>query len=164
VNSNWDETQVLRQIYNARQSVELQFMIYNPAGNDNKYYGVLDSALINASRRGIKVKLLVSDRGLAEKPVEYLKKLSSYPNIEIKYSSFPGWSGVVSDSSSCWIGSCNAEKSSFYNNRNVGVVINNRGIATRMYDIFMKDWNSSYTHPITPEGKYSAGEIGEKNR
>ena len=154
VAANFDETQVLRQIYNAKQSVSLQFDIYNPVGSDSKYYGALDSALMQASKRRIKVKLLISDRSVSDKSSEYIKKLASNPNIEIKYiKSSPELSNntspgaeqckfIVSDSSSCWLGSCNAEKSSFFNNREAGVVINNRAIATRMYDIFMKEWNS----------------------
>jgi phosphatidylserine/phosphatidylglycerophosphate/cardiolipin synthase-like enzyme len=175
VKLDWDETQILRLIYNAKQTVLLQFLTYNPMGYDKKYYGALDTALMIASKRGIKVNMIVSDWRIGKKQIEYLKKFSSYPNIEIKYSSIPDWTGgyvsysrvehckyIVSDSNSCWIGSCNAEKSYFYNTRNVGIVINNKIFSTRMYDIFMKDWKSSYTHQITPEGEYEAREYGEK--
>ncbi len=175
VSANGDEKQITRLIYNAKQNIMLQFLTYNPATSDNGYYGLLDSALILASKRGIKVKLIVSDWSIGKLAIDYLKKLSAYPNIEVKYSSIPDAKEgyipfarvehckyIVADSTVCWIGSSNAEKSYFYNSRDAGVTITNKKLTTQLYDIFMKDWNGEYTHPIKPGGEYKPREHGEK--
>ncbi len=176
VSANSDEKQIIRLIYNAKQSIMLQFLTYNPAINDRGYYGLLDSALILASKRGIKVKLLISDWSIGKPAIDYLKKLSEYPNIEVKYSSIPDAKEgyipfarvehckyIVADSIICWIGSSNAEKSYFYNSRDAGVTITNKKLTTQLYSIFMKDWNGEYTHLIKPGGEYKPREHGEKN-
>lgn len=175
VDANWDEKQIIRMIYNSKQRILLQFLTYNPVANDKSYYSAIDSALIIAAKRGINVKLIVSDWSIGEPAITYLKKLSSHPNIEIKYSSVPdakegyipfarveNCKYIVSDSTSCWVGTADAEKSNFYNSRNVGAEISNRKLSVQLYNIFMKDWNSEYTRGIKPNGNYKVREHGEK--
>ena len=62
----------------------------------------------------------------------------------------------------CWVGSANAEKSYFYNTRNVGMVVESHVMAEQVKNIFMKDWNGPYTHDIFPDGEYTPREHGEK--
>jgi phosphatidylserine/phosphatidylglycerophosphate/cardiolipin synthase-like enzyme len=175
VAANLDEKQIIRMIYNSKQSIMLQFLSYNPEANDKSYYSTIDSALIIAAKRGIKVKLLVSDWSIGEPSITYLKKLSAHPNIEIKYSSIPdtregyipfarvdNCKFIVSDSIACWIGTSNAEKSYFYNSRDVGALVYNKKLTAQMYNIFMKDWDSRYSRAITPGGSYKPREHGEK--
>ena len=68
----------------------------------------------------------------------------------------------MADSSSCWIGTSNAEKSYFYNTRNVGVVVWNRRVAGLLQRVFTKDWDGPYTELIRQDGVYMPKEHGEK--
>ena len=175
VTANLDEKQIVRMIYNSKQSILLQFLLYNPVANDKSYYSTIDSALIIAANRGIKVKLLVSDWSIGEPSISYLKKLSSLQNFEIKYISIPdskegyipfarvdNCKFIVSDSTACWIGTSNAEKSYFYNSRDAGALVYNKKLTAQVYNIFMKDWNSQYSHAIIPGGSYKPREHGER--
>ncbi|MEK7251444.1 MAG: phospholipase, partial [Bacteroidota bacterium] len=108
----------------------------------------------------------------AEKP---LKKLSQVPNIEVKFSAIPEWSGgyvsfarvehckfIVTDASSFWLGTSNAEKSYFYNARNLGVVVKNKTLGELVHRVFMKSWDGPYTEVVRPDVKYQKREHGEK--
>ena len=175
VAANWDEKQIVRMIYNSKESILMQFQTYNPEANDKSYYSAIDSALIIAAKRGIKVRLIVSDWSIGEPEITYLKNLSSHPNIEVKYSSVPdakeGYipfarvehcNYIVSDSLACWIGTSIAEKSYFYNSRDLGALVYNKKISVQLYNIFMLDWNSNYTRQIKPTGEYKVREHEEK--
>jgi phosphatidylserine/phosphatidylglycerophosphate/cardiolipin synthase-like enzyme len=174
VNADSDIDWVLSMINQAKSEVNLQFLTYNSNSREG-YWGELDSALIQAAVRHVKVKLIVSDWSIGKVPIESLKRLAAIPNIEVKYSSIPDYSKgyisfarvehckyVVADSNT-WIGSANAEKSYFYNTRNVGLVIEeNQKFSSRVREIFYKDWNGPYTHYIKPEEEYIGREHGEK--
>jgi phosphatidylserine/phosphatidylglycerophosphate/cardiolipin synthase-like enzyme len=124
--------------------------------------------MIRAAARGVKVKMIVSDWNLNHPAIDYLKRLSTINNIEVKYSVIPEWSGgyidyarvehckyICADGKSCWIGTSNGEKSYFYNTRNVGVVLKDKKISARVYKIFMKDWNGPYTYNIKEGEEYT---------
>lgn len=171
----WDERAIVRLIDGARTDVLCQFLTYSPASRDGGYFAALDSAFYRAVARGVRVRMIVSDWSIDRPAIDYLKKLASTSNIEVKYSSIPEWSGgyisfarvehckyVVADSMECWVGSSNAEKSYFYRTRNVGASVENRTITGLLRRIFFKDWDGPYTHPITPAGTYAPREHGEK--
>jgi phosphatidylserine/phosphatidylglycerophosphate/cardiolipin synthase-like enzyme len=171
---NSDELRTLGIIAQAKNEVVLQFLTYSPSDHKD-YYWALDSALMKAAERGVKIKMIVSDWNLWHPVIDYLKKLTSHKNIEIKYSSIPDWSGgyipfarvehckyIAADNNSCWIGTGNAEKSYYYNSRNVGMVIKNGPIPGRVIKIFDKDWDGPYTHFIKPDEEYIPREHGEK--
>ncbi len=162
-----DERNLLEMIDSAKEEVCLQFLTYKTSLKEGGTF-FLDSALVNAASRGVKVKLIVSDWSIGEYAINDLKRLAGINNIEVKYSSIPEWSGghlpfarvehckyAVADNNVCWIGTANAEKSYFRNSRNVGVVIDNSKIASEVKDIFMKDWNGPYTYYITTGGNYT---------
>ncbi len=173
--SLWDEPNIIRLIDGAKSEVLLQFLGYNTRGRDKSEYRILDDALRRAAGRGVKVRLIVSDweKGTpAEKP---LKKLSQVPNIEVKFSAIPEWSGgyvsfarvehckfIVADASSFWLGTSNAEKSYFYNARNLGVVVKNKTLGELVHRVFMKSWDGPYTEVVRPDVKYQKREHGEK--
>lgn len=171
---NNDESKILELISYAKSEVVLQFLTYSPA-DKKEYYWTLDSALIKAADRGVKVKMIVSDWNLWHPAIDYLKKLSTHKNIEIKYSAIPEWSGgyisfarvehckyIAADNDICWIGTSNAERSYYYNSRNVGIVIQNGPIPKQVMGIFKKDWEGQYTHPIVQDEEYIPREHGEK--
>jgi phosphatidylserine/phosphatidylglycerophosphate/cardiolipin synthase-like enzyme len=175
--ASWDEPNIIRLIDGAKSEITLQFLGYSTLARDKSLYTTLDDALRRAANRGVNVRLLVSDweKGTpAEKP---LHALSQTPNIEVKFSVIPEWSGgyipyarvehckfIVVDGTSFWLGTSNAEKSYFYNARNVGVVGWSKSLAKRLRDVFMKSWESSYTELVRADVKYEKREHGERQK
>ena len=171
----WDETNIVELIDGAKYEVMCQFLSYSPSSRDKSMYTILDDALRRAAKRGVKVKMIVSDWGKATEAEKYLKDLSQVPNIEVKFSDIPEWSGgyvsfarvehckyLVIDSAKCWLGTANWEKSYFYYTRNVGIVAWNKKITNILRNIFLKSWNGPYTELIKPEIEYKARRHEEK--
>jgi phosphatidylserine/phosphatidylglycerophosphate/cardiolipin synthase-like enzyme len=163
---------IINMIDSSKSEITLQFLSYNVKYKD-EYWSEVDSALIRASERGVKVKLIVSDWNLGNTAVEHFKELISHPNIEIKYTEIPEYSGgyipfarvehckFITADSVCWIGTSNMSQDYFYNSRNVGVVIENGKFTQRVRDIFYKSWNSEYAHKTEPDGIYEVRKHGE---
>ncbi len=165
---NWlqDLNNINKIIFEAKQEITLQFLSYNPVTKDG-YWEEVDTALINATKRGVKVKLIVSDWNLGKTAVEHLKELIQYPGFEIRYTSIPDYSGgfipyarvehckYITADEYTWIGTSNMSYDYFYESRNVGMIIENKKFTGRMRDIFYKSWNSEYAHPIEPNGEYA---------
>lgn len=171
----WDEKQIVRLIDSAKQSLMLQFLSYSTNERGGGSYLVIDNAIRNAARRGVQVKMIVSDWEKGTRSVQALKELSVVPNLEVAFTSIPEWSGgyipfarvehckyIVADTSVFWLGSSNCEKSYYYSARNLGVVCSNGTLAKTLRRIFLKSWNSPYKELITPTGEYQAREHGEK--
>ncbi|KXK44633.1 MAG: Cardiolipin synthase [Chlorobi bacterium OLB5] len=160
-----DIFQINRIIQSAKSEINLQFLSYNPVTKEG-YWEEVDTALISASKRGVKVKLLVSDWNLSKTAVEHFKELIQFPNFEIRYTSIPEYSGgfisyarvehckFITADSTCWIGTSNMSYDYFYESRNVGVVIDNGKFTQRVRDIFYKSWDSEYANPVEPNGEY----------
>lgn len=174
--SMWDERQIVGLIGSATSDVMCQFLTYSTSTYGHGTYATLDSALRSAASRGVKVRMIVSDWSIGKPIGDELKSLAGVPNIEVKYSAIPDWSGgyisfarvehckyLVIDSSRSWIGTANWEKSYFYNTRNVGVVVEDEPISSRLRRIFLMDWDGPYTHSILPSGEYTGRIHGEKN-
>jgi phosphatidylserine/phosphatidylglycerophosphate/cardiolipin synthase-like enzyme len=160
-----DIANILKIISNAKNEITLQFLSYNPITKDG-YWEEVDTALISASKRGVKVKLIVSDWNLGKTAVEHFKELIQYPNFEIRYTEIPDYSGgfipfarvehckFITADSLCWIGTSNMSYDYFYESRNVGLVLENGKFTQRLRDIFYKSWDSEYAHPIESGGEY----------
>lgn len=161
-----DVTQISRIIRKAKSEINLQFLSYN-INTKEGYWEEVDTALISASKRGVKVKLIVSDWNLSKTAVEHFKELISYPNFEVRYTAIPEYSGgfipyarvehckFITADSVCWIGTSNMSRDYFYESRNVGLVVENGKFTQRVRDIFYKSWNSEYANPIEPNGEYT---------
>jgi phosphatidylserine/phosphatidylglycerophosphate/cardiolipin synthase-like enzyme len=171
----WDERNIIALIDGAAKEVVLQFLSYSPISRDKSSYDVLNDAFQRAAKRGVKVKMIVSDWEKGTRSVEYLKKLAQVPNIEVKFSSIPEWSGgyvsfarvehckiIAADGQKCWIGTSNAEKSYFYTSRNLGVIVKNKKIAGIIQRVFMKSWDGLYTELIKQDVEYQPRQHGEK--
>ena len=165
--TTWDEPNIVRLIDGAKNDVCLQFLSYGTQGRNGGAYTVLDDAVRRAAARGVKVRLIVSDWGKGTSSEKVLVELSQIPNIEVKFSVIPEWSGgyvsfgrvehckfIVVDSSSFWLGTSNAEKSYFYNTRNLGVVARNARLAILLHRVFMTSWDGPYTELIKPGVTY----------
>jgi phosphatidylserine/phosphatidylglycerophosphate/cardiolipin synthase-like enzyme len=166
-NSYSDLETIRYMIQTAQREINLQFLSYNPNTKDG-YWDEVDGALIDASKRGVKVKLLVSDWNLGKTAVEHFKSLISYPNFEVRYSEIPEYSGgfipfarvehckFITADTVCWIGTSNMSRDYFYESRNVGMTVAAGSFTNRVRDIFYKSWNSEYANPIEPNGEYIA--------
>lgn len=162
----FDISQILQMINNARSEITLQFLSYNPVTKDG-YWEEIDTALISATKRGVKVKLLVSDWNLSKTAVEHFKELIQYPNFEVRYTAIPEYSGgfipfarvehckFITVDDNTWIGTSNMSYDYFYESRNVGVIVVSDKFTKRMRDIFYKSWNSEYAHIVESTGEYT---------
>ncbi|MDI6765724.1 MAG: phospholipase D-like domain-containing protein [Bacteroidota bacterium] len=170
----WDEKQIVDMIEDAKNEIVCQFLTYSPAGRGKTLYPVLDNALRRAAVRGVNVKMIVSDWAKDHPTVDHLKSLSLVPNIQIKFSVLPEWSGgyipyarvdhckfLAIDTTKCWLGTSNWEKSYFYTSRNLGIVIKNLNVTQTIKKIFYKSWDSKYTELIQPEIEYEPRKHGE---
>jgi phosphatidylserine/phosphatidylglycerophosphate/cardiolipin synthase-like enzyme len=169
----WDQPHIVELIDSAKTEVCLQFLSYNPVGRDKSFYPALDNAMRRAAARNVKVKMIVSDWAKDHPEVDHLKSLACVPNIEVKFSSIPEWSGgyisyarvehckfIVADGSEFWIGTSNGEKSYFYTSRNLGVIVKNKNLAEAVQKIFYKSWDGPYTELINPGKEYEPRKHG----
>jgi phosphatidylserine/phosphatidylglycerophosphate/cardiolipin synthase-like enzyme len=171
----WDEKHIVGLIDSARSEVMLQFLSYSPISRDKQYYPALNDALVRAGARGIRVRMIVADWEKGSEGEKWLKELGQQPNVEIKYSAIPEWSGgyisfarvehckfVVADGARFWLGTSNGEKSYFSTSRNLGVIVTNSALAAQLRNIFMKSWDGPYCETIRPDGIYPPRQHGER--
>jgi phosphatidylserine/phosphatidylglycerophosphate/cardiolipin synthase-like enzyme len=171
----WDERAIVELIDGARQFLSLQFLSYSPADRQGGRYAAIDDALRRAAKRGVKVRMIVSDWEKGTPDVPALKDLASLPNFEIAFTAIPDWSGgyipfarvehckyIVADSARFWLGTSNCAKNYFYSSRNLGIVGTSPNLAGTLAKIFLKSWTSPYQEVIAQAGEYAPREHGEK--
>jgi phosphatidylserine/phosphatidylglycerophosphate/cardiolipin synthase-like enzyme len=172
--NSWDEPNLVRIIDSARHEVSAQFLTYDTRDRGGAKYTVLDDAFRRAAARGANVRLLVADWEKGGSGEQALKSLASVPNISVKFSVMPEWSGgyvpfgrvehckfVLADSAEFWLGTSNAEKNYFYGCRNLGVVVQNGPLASRLHRIFMKSWDYPTAEPVIQGKTYERRKHGE---
>jgi len=170
-----DLSEIVETIDNANNSVYVQSLSYSPSARNNIYFEELDNALRRAAIRGVDVRLLVSDWCQKKYEMPFLKSLSVIPNINVKLSTIPEWSGgyipfsrvehckfMVVDDSITWVGSSNWKRDYFYSSRNIGIIVKNKKINEIMKNIFLKSWDGPYSWQVKPEVKYIPKYYGER--
>jgi len=170
---NWDETQLVRMIDSAQESIQIQLLSYSPLSR-RELYEALDFALRRAAARGVKVQMILSDWNFYSPRIEYIKSLHAIPNIDIKFSTIPeaseGYIGfarvehckfMVVDLKSVWLGTSNWSKSYFHQGRNLGIILENEKISQRITEKFLKSWNSDYCHNVDLGKSYERKMTGE---
>jgi len=170
-----DERAIVDLVDGARRSLFLQFLSYSPFDRQGGRYTAIDDALRRAAKRGVKIRMIVSDWEKGTPAVSALKDLASLKNIEVAFTAIPDWSGgyipfarvehckyVVADTERFWLGTSNCEKNYFYASRDVGVVVTSPSLAGACTRIFSKSWNSPYKEAVTQTGEYAPREHGEK--
>ncbi|MDI6803028.1 MAG: phospholipase D-like domain-containing protein [Bacteroidota bacterium] len=170
----WDETHLINLIDSAKNELFFHVLTYSPISRGKEYYANLDNALRRAAVRGVKVHVMTSDWSKRKPTIDHLKSLAVIPNIEVKMSTIPEWSGgfisharvdhrkiLIIDDDRCWLGTSNWEKSYFYAGRNIGVVVQNLKIVKKLKEIYLKSWNGEYSYNIKPEIEYTPPKIGE---
>ncbi len=169
-----DEKLILDLISKAKNEIFFHVLTYSPVGNNKEYYPTIDNALRSAALKGVKVNIMVSDWAKRKPVIYYLKSLSVLPNITVKMSTVPEYSGgfipyarvdhrkfMIVDDNYVWVGTSNWEKSYFYKSRNMGIVIENRKLNHVFKNIFLKSWDGPYSYEVKPEIDYIPPRVGE---
>ncbi|MCQ8240376.1 phospholipase D-like domain-containing protein [Rhizosaccharibacter radicis] len=171
---NWvtaEEPALLHMIGAARRVLRIQVMTLSAL----KGYGAkgwwsgLDSALRDASARGVEVRIVVADWAMHEPMQSYLKSLAAMPNITVKISSVPpSPSGfipfarvehckyAVADDDSVYVGTGNWEWSYFNDTVDASAFLHGAGPASTLSAIFDRDWNGPYATRMALAGHYEA--------
>ncbi len=171
----WDERAMVALMDGAQRALTLQFLSYSPLGRQGDRYAAIDDAIRRAAKRGVKVRMIVSDWEKGSPAVSALKELAAIPNVEVTFTAIPEWTGgyisfarvehckyMVADGKKFWLGTSNCERSYYYGSRNLGIVCASRQLAGKLAEIFLKSWNSPYKELITQNGEYAPREHGEK--
>lgn len=164
----WDLPRLQGLIDGARHHVRVQLLTYG-AGDG---FDTLDQALRRAAARGVTVEVMVSDWSLRPGLVESLTSLAAVPGIAVRAVTIPEHSsGFISyarvihakylavDGARVWIGTSNWEHGYFYEDRNVGLIVDDAALAGRLDRFFEDLWASRYAVRIDPAGSYSAPRV-----
>ncbi|MEJ2048994.1 MAG: phospholipase D-like domain-containing protein [Calditrichota bacterium] len=168
---DWDQTEIVRLIDSAKTRVEIQLLSYSPVSRGH-FFGVIDNAIRAAAARGVQVHMILSNWNTRQPGIQYLKSLQVVPNIEIRISTIPQWSGgfipfarvehckyLVVDSSLVWLGTSNWSYSYFNSSRNLGTVLQGEVTNNLVHCIFLKSWDSGYCKTLDVCRDYIAPEV-----
>ncbi|MFI5348310.1 MAG: phosphatidylserine/phosphatidylglycerophosphate/cardiolipin synthase family protein [Elusimicrobiota bacterium] len=157
------ENELRRLIAAAKDEIIVQNLEYWPTshGNPSHYYGAIDTALRDASARGVKIKILISHWGTEEPAVKGLQSLAVLPGVEARVITIPEASTgsipfarvthskyAVFDGKTLWIGTSNWAGGYLDQSRNLEVVVKDEKLAARAAAVQKHLWDSSYTVPL----------------
>ena len=128
-----------------------------------QYWDVLDSAFRKAAiERGVHVRIMVSKWSYgSDRALPYLLSLDALPNIEVNYLEIPDIPGVtipfsrvnhakyLISSTSSSITTSNWSADYFLSTAGVSYISNSTDILNQLLWIFNRDWDSSYSSPVT---------------
>jgi phosphatidylserine/phosphatidylglycerophosphate/cardiolipin synthase-like enzyme len=156
----WDRDLLLERVAHARREVAAMMLSYGTSGH-GKTDSTLHRALLAAAARGVKVKLIVSDWVVGGRGERDLRALAAAPNVEVRISSVPEWSGgyipfarvehckfMVTDGEWLWLGTSNWDPSYFMSSRNLGVTLKHRPLAARVRGVFETSWRAPSAHAL----------------
>ncbi len=159
-NVDWDLPQLLDLIDGAKQQILIQVYQYSDLSGyqGRNRWQPIDKTLIDAAKRGVKIKLLVSDAMLNGKAgLRGLQGIQNIPNIEIRVSSIPVYQGkhgayprvdhakyMLIDNNITWISTSNWQKNYFYKTRGISLVIHDSATNAALQKIFWQAWQSPY--------------------
>jgi|WetSurMetagenome_2_1015567.scaffolds.fasta_scaffold51843_2 phospholipase D3/4 len=165
---NNEEKELIKIINKADDRLYIQMYSYSLKGkNKNSTYDKIDRALKRAANRGVQIKIIFSNWAIRSGATESIKELSSVPNIEIKFSSIPEYSGgfipysrvehckyFICDYDVSWISTANWEWGYFHEMRNATIIIKNVKVNSELEKIFLRDWNGPYTEFVDINKEY----------
>ena len=171
--SMYDLRRIVGLIDGARHEVAIQMYAYSPEGR-NERVADIDDALRRAAARGVSVKMVAADWMEGGRGMAFLQDLAKTPNVEVKMSTVPEWSGgyipfarvehckyMVVDTLMTWVGTDNWEPSYFTGTRNLAVTVKQRAFARQARTIFENSWNASGAAKLDVTTKYPAKVHGE---
>jgi len=160
---------LLAMIGSARETLYMEQMAcdieWNRGGNasSNAYL----SAVVDAARRGVKVRVLLDGTYLdPSEPAQdnsgaitYLEYIAVKEGLDIqaRIARIPGTlklhnKGAVADGDMVLVSTINWVASSVFDNREVGIVIEGEGPAGYFQDVFMRDWETSTANGTSGKG------------
>lgn len=170
----WDLPRLVAMIDQARSTVRVQLLTYKVSSRDGSYFDTLDAALRRAAHRGVKVQLLLSDWTKSKGTIEGLKSLQVVPNVDVRLSTIPQWSGgfvpfsrvghakyMVVDGRRAWIGTGNWEGDYFTQSRNAGLIVESAAVGERLDRYFADAWGSPYAYEVDPCATYEPARVAE---
>jgi phosphatidylserine/phosphatidylglycerophosphate/cardiolipin synthase-like enzyme len=169
--ASWELPKLVAMLDGATRAVDLQVLMYKTKERDGSPFPTLDDALRRAAKRGVHVRLLVSD--WSSKPGSEaratLDDLAKVANVEVRVITIPKWSGgdiafarvahakyLVVDQAKAWVGTSNWEGDYFTKSRNVGVIVEGGKLPPRLDAVFDDGWSSAYAKALSP-AEVSAG-------
>jgi phosphatidylserine/phosphatidylglycerophosphate/cardiolipin synthase-like enzyme len=172
--ARWDLGFIRRALGAAKSEIAIQIYSYAPTARDGNALP-FDAALRAAAGRGVRVRMIVPDWTVGGGGFKSILDLASVPNVEIKLSSVPEWSGgyipfarvehckyMVVDTLVTWVGTDNWEPGYFFNSRNLSVTMKNRPLARQARAIFESSWKAPSASPLDPKATYTPRAHGEQ--
>jgi len=172
--SRWDLSFIQRTLDAAKSEIAIQIYSYSPTARDGNRLP-FDASLRAAAARGVRVKLIVPDWTIGGGGFKSIQDLAGVPNVEVKLSSLPDWSGgyipfarvehckyMVVDTVMTWVGTDNWEPSYFFNARNLSVTMRNRRLAEQARKIFESSWTAPSASALDPKATYTPRPHGEQ--
>ena len=163
----WDLPKMIALIGQAKTSVSVQLLNYATMNYDKTTFMELDDALVAAAKRGVKVRLLVSDWSTKPKNMKDLKRLAAIENFEARMIEVPEHSTgfvpysrtihskfMVVDDADTWLGTSNWGGDYFYKSRNVGFLAHGKTLNAELSKSFDHYWNSQYAIVVDPNVDY----------
>jgi phosphatidylserine/phosphatidylglycerophosphate/cardiolipin synthase-like enzyme len=165
---NKEINELVKIIKNSKQRLCIQMYSYSLKGESkSEEFDKIDKALRDAAGRGVKIKIIFSNWTIKKGATESIQDLSTVPNIEIKFSSIPEYSGgfipyarvehckyFISDDNISWISTANWERSYFYDCRNATMIIQNKKVNSQLEEVFLRDWNGPLVESVEVNKEY----------
>ncbi len=138
----------LQMIDSATSTIDIEAFYFSAGPGENRFELIL-KALENASRRGVRVRML-SDAGFHETYPEVFERFGQLPNTETRIIDAGGlWGGVVHakffivDGEELFVGSQNWDWRALEHIHELGVRIRHKGLAHALETVFLMDWERS---------------------
>lgn len=131
---------VLALIQSAKQSIHVQMQYINPPPKAPNNFSKLINALADAHNRGLVVRIIVNSEHLKDISLEALSVLK----LDVVIRKQPGVhnKGIIIDGTKVLVSSQNWSSEGVMFNRDAGVIIDNKEIATYFEAIFNDDWTN----------------------
>lgn len=159
---------ILSQIKAAKTHVQIQVMDYSTySSGTGKAWDEIDTALVDAAKRGVKVQLLVSHWNTTSHSIGSIKGLQGKNGIEVKICTLPEHSRgfipyarvihskyMIIDQQRLWLGTSNWSRGYFYATRNVDFLFDRQSLADEAGQVFDTLWNAPFTETVDVNKKY----------
>ncbi len=166
-------SELVSLINSAKKSITIQLLSYSTyIHSSTERFETITNALIQASKRNVRIKILVSDWNLKKPEIDSIKQLAGVKNIEVRIVHIPQskegfipYSRVIHskvmtiDNNIAWVGTSNFGYDYFYKSRNVEVVIKLKPVVKELKKLFENLWNSPYSFKLNLAKEYKPPEI-----
>jgi phosphatidylserine/phosphatidylglycerophosphate/cardiolipin synthase-like enzyme len=170
----WDEPRLLDMIATAASTIDIQLLTYSDLLRDGEHWETLEKALKAAAKRGVTVRLLLSDWCKAKPTIDSVRDIAKTKGVEVKFMVIPEASTgfvpfsrvahakyMVIDGKKFWLGSANWEHNYFHTSRNVGMIVEGAATSGRLKSYFERNWTSPYAEALDLKKEYVARRVAE---